>query len=210
MEMKMTKLFRDSLSLPSLSRNIAPARRELIRGACLLAALLMTACAGNVRTDSIPAGSGFFDLGNLNGKESEAKAVSADGGTVVGISTTASGDQHAFRWRDGVMTDLGALGNNDSSMRLAVSADGSVVVGTGVDSRAFRWTAATGTQAVADWLRTNGVVVPANVTLTGAVAVSADGNVVVSNGTDGKRKFTWLARVSPANSGSAVGQPRNR
>lgn len=45
-------------------------------------------------------------LGTLGGRETAAMAIN-DLGQVVGYGTTESGDEHAFIWQDGVMTDLG-------------------------------------------------------------------------------------------------------
>jgi len=49
------------------------------------------------------------DLGTLGGALGRAEAVN-DHGQVVGFSTTASGETHAFLWSHGQMTDLGTLG----------------------------------------------------------------------------------------------------
>jgi probable HAF family extracellular repeat protein len=148
------------------------------------------------------------DLGTLDGRTSAVNAVSADGSVVVGVSTTASGDAHAFRWQNGVMTDLGTLGGKESSA-LAVSADGSVVVGWSDASDhwwhdAFRWTAATGMQRIEDWVKQYR---QASIRLK-QLAISADGSVVVGDGTDSEGKFAWLARISPSGSGNQP-QPRS-
>lgn len=65
------------------------------------------------------------DLGTLGGSASRATAIS-DRGMVVGDSTTADGQTHAFLWRHGVMTDLGTLGG-DFSTAMAVNDAGHVV-----------------------------------------------------------------------------------
>ena len=49
------------------------------------------------------------DLGTLGGTYSWAFDIN-DRGQVVGYSGTAAGDQHAFLYGDGAMTDLGTLG----------------------------------------------------------------------------------------------------
>lgn len=125
------------------------------------------------------------ELGTLGGKNSDVKAVSADGTVVVGMSELSNGSRHAFRWKGGVMTDLGALGG-ESSQATAVSADGAVVVGNvqigdGI-GKAFRWQ--------------DGVMTDLG-TLGGeseAHAVSADGTVVIgmSSLRNGSRHaFRW-------------------
>src|SRR5512133_575397 len=50
-----------------------------------------------------------IDLGTLGGYSSWANALN-EGGQVVGVSFTASGQVHAFLWKNGTMTDLGTLG----------------------------------------------------------------------------------------------------
>jgi probable HAF family extracellular repeat protein len=49
------------------------------------------------------------DIGTLGG-DSSWPADATNSGFIAGYSSTADGFTHAFRWRDGVMTDLGALG----------------------------------------------------------------------------------------------------
>jgi probable HAF family extracellular repeat protein len=64
------------------------------------------------------------DLGTLGGTTSAANGLNAVG-QVVGLSATTSGDQHAFLYSGGIMTDLGTLGANPAlltaSMPLARS-----------------------------------------------------------------------------------------
>ncbi len=88
----------------------------------------------------------FLALGDLPGgvSFSQARAISADGSTVVGSSNSATGNE-AFRWRDGVMTVLEPLPGYSDSAALGVSGDGSVVVGEsrhvngGGDAQACLW-----------------------------------------------------------------------
>lgn len=62
---------------------------------------------------------------------SQANAISADGSTIVGRTTSGAGSE-AFRVRNGQMAGLGdAFGGAYSSTANAVSADGNVIVGTG-------------------------------------------------------------------------------
>jgi hypothetical protein len=144
------------------------------------------------------AATGAIRLDNLSGYDnSEAFAVSNDGNVIVGVSYTGLGipyqgldDQQAqaVRWvADGLggftVEALGDLpGGNVMSSALAVSADGTVIVGVsesdfGRDS--FRWTATEGMQRLGDGA------------LEGAFGVSADGSVIVG-GNQGN-PFVWDA-----------------
>ena len=161
---------------------------------------------------------GTLDTGNPNdSKDINFGALSRDGSTIVGYVSVSpeSGRsyQRAYRWHvgnDGVtgaMEQLGTLGGH-YNIATAVSADGNVIVGrastAGVDSdvpekfHGFRWTAATNTITVDDWLRNNGVTLASDVTKT-AEAVSSDGSVVAGTTYDGK---SYYARVKPAATGS--------
>jgi probable HAF family extracellular repeat protein len=53
------------------------------------------------------------DLGTLGGNFSLALDISSTG-QVVGQSSTAHGDNHAFLWEKGAMTNLGTLGGSES------------------------------------------------------------------------------------------------
>jgi probable HAF family extracellular repeat protein len=117
-------------------------------------------------------------LGTLGGNSSHAYKVSANGSVVVGVSTTASYYERAFRWTSlNGMENLGTLGGNQSVAN-GVTDDGSIVVGWSRDAgdikRAFKWTASGGMVdlGAGDW--------------TEAVGISSDGSaVIVNNGMDG-------------------------
>jgi probable HAF family extracellular repeat protein len=86
------------------------------------------------------------DLGDLGGGAARANGINGPG-VVVGLSTTASGAGHAFRWATGVgMQDLGTLGGAYSEA-FAINGTG-VIVGVATtpsgDEHAFRWTGAGG------------------------------------------------------------------
>jgi probable HAF family extracellular repeat protein len=123
----------------------------------------------------------FRPLGDLPGGEffSQARAVSADGATVVGTSGSANGYREAFRWtRPAGMQGLGHLpGAAFVSDAYAVSSEGSVAVGySASDSdggEAFRWTQAGRMVGLGD-LPPVGFDFPSQ-----AFGVSADGSVVV-------------------------------
>ncbi len=127
---------------------------------------------------------GLTPLGDLPGGifDSIAKDVSADGSVVVGVSSSASGNE-AFRWTAASgMVGLGGLqyeGTGESNA-FGVSGDGSTVVGFGasaVGPEAFRWTAASGMGNMGNF--------PGGAVATHASAANGDGSVVVGAG------FRW-------------------
>ncbi len=124
---------------------------------------------------------------------SEGYVTSADGSVVAGyvadylISDTFSA--HAFRWSglpgDGGMVDLGTLDGGNESYAYAISADGSVVVGTSGSSsgdRAFLWASSLGMVDLNSFLLARGVNLT-GWTLKSARGISADGSAIVGEGT---------------------------
>jgi probable HAF family extracellular repeat protein len=65
-------------------------------------------------------------IGTLGGRNSAAFGIN-DTGQVVGNATTGDGAVHAFVWRDGAITDLGALANGTFSVAVAVNQPGDIV-----------------------------------------------------------------------------------
>jgi probable HAF family extracellular repeat protein len=133
--------------------------------------------------------SGVVWLGGPKGgsRYSKAHAISADGSVIVGeVSTPPLGHSQAFIWKaKGGMRGLGALPGGDSSQAFGVSSDGSVVVGHASARNgwsAFRWTAATGMQAL-------GLTADKRVRFLFAVSASQDGAVVV--GHSGNVAMVW-------------------
>ncbi|MBL9176324.1 MAG: hypothetical protein JNL10_22465 [Verrucomicrobiales bacterium] len=132
---------------------------------------------------------GVFQLiGDLPGGDvfSSPQAISADGSTVVGSSSTAQGNE-AFRWKDGVMLALGELAGGDySSGAVAVSADGSVVVGqsqvSDSNAQAFLWTASHGMVTLENLLRALGVDLTGWSRLRVARDISRDGRYICGTG----------------------------
>lgn len=163
-----------------------------------LLALLLAACSvAQAYALFAPGVATITGLGDLAGGSfrSEAHALSADGTTVVGIATSASGPQ-AFRWTaETGIVGLGDLpGGAFNSMAKAVSADGSVVVGratTAAGRQAFRWTASEGLVQLG--------ALPGAPFEGEANDVSADGSVIVGSAAGapgaeiGYEAFRWTA-----------------
>ena len=119
---------------------------------------------------------GLVGLGWLPGgtKFSEAFGVSADGSTIVGVSSSAAGNQ-AFRWTQAEgMVGLGILPGATFARAQAISADKTTIIGyctfSDGNNHAFRWTAAEG---MVDLGLMSGDV------FAEAKGLSADGSVIV-------------------------------
>ncbi len=99
--------------------------------ACLVALglVVVTLLVGAQPASGRQAADGQYsitDLGTLpGGYESIAYGIN-NRGQVVGYSTTASGEYHAFLWEDGEMTDLGTLGGA-YSVAYGINSRGQVV-----------------------------------------------------------------------------------
>jgi len=128
------------------------------------------------------------DLGDLGGGAATAYGIN-NGGVVVGLSTTASGQSHAFRWTaGGGMVDLGTLGGA-SSIALAINEVGQVAgnaVTTSGAQHAFLWSSAQGMQDLG--------VLPGG-TSSGGIAINAGGAVAGSadDGSGANRAVRWSA-----------------
>jgi len=136
----------------------------------LLAALSLTVSGGAMAQS-------MTDLGTLGGTTSQAYGVSADGSTIVGISTTAASLSRAFSYSNGTMTDLGTLGGT-VSWAFAASRDGSVIVGLSRLSGSFNSIAFKYSNGVMTSL---GVEAAFGSSTSTAYGVSADGSVIVGD-----------------------------
>lgn len=133
----------------------------------------------------------FFGLGDLPGGNfgSFALSVSADGSSVVGEGTSASGKE-AFVWT----TESGMIGLGDlsggvfRSRAQSVSADGSIIVGDSSSalgpSEAFIWDQSSGMTGLGGLTSSSSSSI--------AVDVSGDGTIAVGLA-DGAEAFTWNA-----------------
>jgi uncharacterized membrane protein len=132
---------------------------------------------------------------------STATAISADGNVVVGARAATAGvpyyapEMIAFRRSfsgGSIDDDLGTLAGHSSSMALAVSGDGAVVVGRSGYSLAFRWTSDEGMVDLNAYLPSLGIDL-GGWQLTEAVGISADGGVIVGNGVHNGVNEGWVA-----------------
>ena len=78
-----------------------------------LAVILVT---GSAAGSAVSTKYRLIDLGTLGGESSYATAIN-DRGDVIGSSETADGSYHGFLWRNGRMTDLGAVRPTDINNR---------------------------------------------------------------------------------------------
>jgi probable HAF family extracellular repeat protein len=142
---------------------------------------------------------GMADLGTLGGTYSSANQVSGDGSVVIGQAYTADNNNYVgFRWSDGEMQAVQLEGSTYSYLR-GLSYNGSVVVGQSNlndGNLAIRWSEATGTQTVVDWIVDQGGAVAEGYELTDAFGVSADGKIIAGRGIYEDKNTLWLARES--------------
>ncbi|WP_156385659.1 autotransporter domain-containing protein [Devosia sp. Root685] len=150
-------------------------------------------------------------LTGMDGGNSSASDISADGRVVVGMSGGSTGFNKAFRWVEGStggavdnvqMHELGALGDDpfNQSGANAVSRDGQYVVGwseANLPHRlAFRWSEETGMESVQGWLERHGVAV-GGLALADATAISDNGLVIAGIMVDDEDvERAYIARVA--------------
>jgi probable HAF family extracellular repeat protein len=137
------------------------------------------------------ADSGMVGLGF----RSAALAVSSDGSTVVVVVA----DQPFLWTADGGMVSLGSLPGAINSQPMAISGDGSVVVGysaSALGKEAFLWDADHGMRVLQDVLANDYGLDLTGWSLEGASGISDDGLTIVGGGVSpsGKRE-AWIATI---------------
>ncbi|KMV66800.1 hypothetical protein AI29_16645, partial [bacteria symbiont BFo2 of Frankliniella occidentalis] len=176
---------------------------------------------GNLRAFRWSNAGKIKDLGTLksdNTGSSEARGISYDGETVVGMSYLDDNNYHAFKWSDSRgMEDLGTLraDNTGHSEANAISADGRIIVGNAQNNEikfspvhAFVWTDMDGMTDLKT-LRSD------KQGYSSALDISATGDVVVGysdSDWNSNRAFRWtksagmidLGTFRSDNSGYAV------
>lgn len=142
---------------------------------------------------------GYQPLGSLPGgtDRGSANAVSADGSIVFGSSSSARG-QEAFRWTEATgMISLGDLTSSDelSSTVNDTTPDGLVAVGSS-SAGAFLWDEQSGMRELRAVLEDEFGLDLDGWSLSSARGISADGRVIVGNGTNpsGQREG-WVATI---------------
>jgi probable HAF family extracellular repeat protein len=139
---------------------------------------------------------GIFGPFPGNQDQTQANGVSGTSQAPVAVGSAIKGSNpfgpafHAFRWTPtGGLEDLG-LTTGSESIAIAISADGSVIVGEARDAsgfwRAFRWTASTGMQDIGTLGGPE----------SGAFGVNKDGSVIVgtsltTGSTGSNHCFVW-------------------
>jgi probable HAF family extracellular repeat protein len=143
------------------------------------------------------------DLGTLGGDSSAAYAINANG-LIVGQSDVANDTGlHATQWSGATVTDLGTLGGR-TSFAVAVNTAGQIV-GTSQTSgnglHAVLWSGGN----ILDLNTAISPALPANVTLTRAVAINDDG-MIAAYGDDTQTGGTDAFLLTPS-SGGTVAKP---
>jgi probable HAF family extracellular repeat protein len=159
---------------------------------------------------------GAVDLGDLPGGRdyTATRAISADGRTVVGTSSSSDGviEGEAFRWTaaSGIVGLGDFFGGHSDSAAQGVSGDGAIVVGAGNGENfvqaAFLWTNELGMVDLRAYLVSQGVGNLGGWTLGGATAISADGSTIVGWGTNPQGVTEgWVATIPEPSSLLLIG-----
>lgn len=121
-------------------------------------------------------------IGAANWTSVSLDAVNGTDPAVVGVGYGAGNSISGFRWKGGILSELGLLAGGEYTHPGAVSADGNTIVGmTGTNSfqQAFIWTEKDKLRTIVDELRARGLEPSIDFRLTDAQFVSDDGKVIV-------------------------------
>jgi probable HAF family extracellular repeat protein len=146
------------------------------------------------------------------GSNTYAIGASTNGSVIAGYGQCPDNGGYcsaAFRWTKATgLVQLPILAGKRFTTTTGISADGKTIVGYAAsnccDWEAWRWTAATGTQAVSDWLAAVGVNATA-FNFYSAYAVTANGNGVVGQLTNGD---AYLALATSSKTGMPTFSPK--
>ena len=147
--------------------------------------------------------SGSTDLFLGDGMAGEAIAVSSDGSQIVGQAADSTGNGRAFYYSGAAgLVDLGVLSGNTSDQSVATGvSDNGIVIGASINpfnwsSQPFVWSSKMGLHRLQATLVRNGAVIPAGVTLTNVLAISADGSTIVGLWLDVNfNQGPWIVRI---------------
>ncbi len=192
----------------------------------LCALKIVVLVSAGVAAFDVPAGMIFVEIPTLGGPGSDARAVN-NSGTAVGLAWLASGPpyvHHAFSYSNGIMTDLGTLGegaNEELHSSAADINDAGVIVGLSclttnnpVLHHAFRWQNGVmedlgdiwGYGSDARAINSNGTIVGTLCRPDGTKRgwrLSGDGPMEELPGTLGTGQSTWAEDIN--NNGIVVG-----
>jgi uncharacterized membrane protein len=134
----------------------------------------------------------------------EAAGVNSDGSQIVGqVWDNTNFSSYAFHYTAGHMLSLGTVSGipSDQSYANAVADNGTTVGWSGdpfgVGIQAFIWSPKLGMQSLAHYLHQRGVLLPAELTLTSAIDISADGSTIVGVWQDANyHQGGWMVRLT--------------
>lgn len=134
----------------------------------------------------------------------EATAVSSDGSKIVGQAFNQYSGYAFYYTSKGGLGSLGTVSENqfDQSVANAV-ADNGITVGWSGDPfgggiQAFIWRPGMKMQSLQKYLQKRGVLIPSGISLTSALAISADGSTIVGVWQDANfNQGGWMVRLKP-------------
>jgi uncharacterized membrane protein len=146
---------------------------------------------------------GKHDLFLGNKTIGEASGVNSDGTNIVGQTPDANGNGVAFVYSDNKgLVLLGTInqGSTDQSFANGVSDNGRVIGWSGDPfsggTEAFFWNSHRGMKKLSSVLKGMGAKIPAGMTLTTAVSISADGSTMAGQYVDSQFHFgNWMAQI---------------